>query len=242
MADTLFISDLHLSAQRPATVALFLGFLEQVASGAGRLYILGDLFDAWLGDDDRTEPIPQIQDAMAKLAAQGTALFLMHGNRDFLIGKDFCRQAGCSLLQDPTVIDVAGEATLLTHGDLLCSDDRAYQEARRQLRNEAFISDFLAKPLAQRSALAAEYRRQSGEATSLLPEEIMDVNADAVADSMRLHKVRRLIHGHTHRPADHEFILDGEAAQRMVLAEWQEQQGEYLRINENGAWRCRYPA
>jgi UDP-2,3-diacylglucosamine hydrolase len=234
MADTLFISDLHLSAQRPATVTLFLTFLEQVASGAEALYILGDLFDVWLGDDDRTAPIPQIQAALANLVAQGTPLFLMHGNRDYLIGEDFCRDTGCILLPDPTVIDVAGRATLLTHGDLLCSDDLAYQEARRYLRSEAFISGFLSKPLAERSALAAEYRRQSGEVTALLPEEIMDVNADAVADSMRQHDVRQLIHGHTHRPADHEFTLDGEPARRMVLAEWHEDRGAYLRADNGG--------
>jgi UDP-2,3-diacylglucosamine hydrolase len=242
MADTLFISDLHLSAQRPATVDLFLRFLKQVAGGADRLYILGDLFDVWLGDDDHTAPIPQIRDAMAKLAARGIPVFLMHGNRDFLIGEDFCRESGCSLLPDPTVIDLAGTATLLTHGDLLCTDDLAYQEARRLLRNEAFISDFLSKPLAERSALAAEYRRQSGETTSLLAEEIMDVNADAVADAMRQQGVRQLIHGHTHRPASHEFTLDGEPARRVVLAEWFEEFGTYLRVNNQGMESRRFSA
>jgi UDP-2,3-diacylglucosamine hydrolase len=241
MADTLFISDLHLAAQRPATVTLFLKFLEQVAGGAEALYILGDLFDVWLGDDDRTVPIPQVQAALANLAAQGTPLFLMHGNRDYLIGEDFCRETGCSLLPDPTVIEVAGRATLLTHGDLLCSDDLAYQQARRYLRSEAFISEFLSKTLAERSALAAEYRRQSGNVTSHLPEEIMDVNADTVADTMRQHNVRQLIHGHTHRPAEHEFALDGEPARRMVLAEWREDRGTYLRADNDKIEFCAFP-
>jgi UDP-2,3-diacylglucosamine hydrolase len=229
MADTLFISDLHLSAHRPATVTLFLKFLEQVASGAEALYILGDLFDAWLGDDDPTPPIPQIQSALRNLATQGTALFLMHGNRDFLIGEKFCQDTGCTLLPDPTVIDLAGTPTLLMHGDLLCTDDLTYQAARRQLRNETFISDFLSKPLAERSALAAEYRRQSGEAMALLTDEIMDVNAAAVAARMRQHGVQQLIHGLTHRPAVHEFTLDGEPARRLVLAEWHQDRGTYLR-------------
>ncbi len=242
MADTLLISDLHLSAQRPATVSLFLRFLEQVGSGAGRLFILGDLFDVWLGDDDRSPPIPHIQDAMARLAQQGTALYLMHGNRDFLIGDEFCRQAGCELIPDPTVIDLAGTPSLITHGDQLCSDDLTYQQARSQLRSPAFISEFLSQPLAERSARAAEYRRQSGETTALLPEEIMDVNQKAVTGLMREHNVRLLIHGHTHRPASHEFTLEGAPARRIVLAEWHETHGAYLRVSDQGMESCPFPA
>ncbi len=242
MADTLLISDLHLSARRPATVALFLRFLEQVAAGAGRLFILGDLFDVWLGDDDRTPPIPQIQDAMRRLVKQGTALFLMHGNRDFLIADEFCRQAGCELIPDPTVIDLAGTPSLITHGDQLCSDDLIYQQARNQLRSPTFISEFLSKPLAERSAQAAEYRRQSGETTALLPEEIMDVNQETVADLMRKHNVQLLIHGHTHRPASHEFTLEGKPARRIVLAEWHETHGAYLRVNEQEMESRPFPA
>jgi UDP-2,3-diacylglucosamine hydrolase len=241
-SDILFISDLHLSAQRPATVSLFLKFLEQVAGNAARLYILGDLFDVWLGDDDRTEPIPQIQTALANLTARSTRLFLMHGNRDFLMGEQFCRDTGCELLPDPTLIDLGGTPTLLMHGDLLCSDDLAYQQARGQLRDPAFISEFLSKPLPERAGLAAEYRKQSGEATSLLPEQIMDVNMQTVAATMRRHKVRQLIHGHTHRPATHEFTLDGDPARRMVLAEWHEQRGQYLRADSSGIESCGFPA
>jgi UDP-2,3-diacylglucosamine hydrolase len=238
MADTLFISDLHLSAQRPATVALFLRFLEEVATGAEGLYILGDLFDVWLGDDDQTPPIPQIRTALANLAAQRTPLFVMRGNRDFLIGEQFCRDSGCTLLPDPSVIDLAGTPTLLMHGDLLCTDDLGYQQARLQLQSEEFVSDFLSKPLAERAVLAEEYRRQSNEATSLLAEEMMDVNENAVADHMRQQGVRQLIHGHTHRPADHEFALDGEPARRMVLAEWHQDRGAYLRAANGRIESC----
>ncbi len=230
MAENLFISDLHLSGERPATVALALRFFEQVASRADRLYILGDLFDAWLGDDDATPPIPEVAAGLARLKEQGTQVFLMHGNRDFLLGDAFCRTTGCTLLPDPSVIQLVGEPVLLMHGDLLCIDDHGYQEARRKLRNPETVAYILSRSLAERAAMAADMRRRSGEATSLLPEDIMDVNETAVREAMLQHHVRLLIHGHTHRPAIHTFELEGKPAQRIVLAEWTEQGGSYLQV------------
>ena len=241
MSRILFISDLHLSQERPATVALFLRFLEEVATGAEQLYILGDLFDVWLGDDDETPPIPDIQFALARLTASGTQVFLMHGNRDFLIGERFCSITGCQLIPDPTIIDLNGEPALLMHGDLLCTDDQNYQQARKMLRNEQIIADFLAKSLEERALFAGQIRKQSGETISLLPEDIMDVNGDEVMEQMRQHGVRLLIHGHTHRAASHELELDGEAAKRIVLAEWHEASGQYLRMDERGVENCPFP-
>ncbi len=241
MSQILFISDLHLSKERPATVALFLRFLEEIATGAERLYILGDLFDVWLGDDDETPPIPDVQFALARLTASGTRVFLMHGNRDFLIGERFCNITGCQLIPDPKVIDLNGAPALLMHGDLLCTDDQNYQQARKMLRNEQIIADFLAKSLQERALFAGEIRKQSGETTSLLPEEIMDVNGDEVLEQMRQHGVRLLIHGHTHRPAVHELELDKEKARRIVLSEWHEEYGYYLRAGNKGEESVRFP-
>ncbi|MES9868283.1 MAG: UDP-2,3-diacylglucosamine diphosphatase [Sedimenticola sp.] len=233
MADTLLISDLHLSGERPETVALFLRFLEERAAGSRDLYILGDLFDAWIGDDDRAEPIPGILDALKRLSASGTALHLMHGNRDFLIGDAFAEYTGCNLLEDPAIVTLAGQPTLLMHGDLLCTDDLEYQQARKFLRSPAFIDDMLSKSLEERAAVAAEYRRRSREVVSRNPAEIMDVNQQTVADYLREHDVRVMIHGHTHRPGIHDFRLDGETARRYVLDQWHRDRGEYLRVTED---------
>jgi UDP-2,3-diacylglucosamine hydrolase len=234
MSDSLFISDLHLSAERPATLRLFLRFLTEIAASADRLYILGDLFDVWLGDDDQSPPIPEVIAALNDLAAGGTEIYLLHGNRDFLIGEQFCRQSGCKLLPDPTVIELAGEPLLLMHGDLLCSNDHAYQEARRHLRSEEFCREFLAKPLAERALFAAEARRKSDATTATLAEETMDVDEDAVMQQMLHHGASVLIHGHTHRPESHEFLLQGEPAVRIVLDEWHDDGGSYLCVNEQG--------
>lgn len=241
MADTLFVSDLHLSPERPETIRLFLRFLQGPAEDATALYILGDLFDAWIGDDLQQPPIPLIQSSMQQLSAHGTRLLLMHGNRDFLIGERFAEASGCQLLQDPCLIELAGEPTLLMHGDLLCSDDQAYQEARQLLRSPDFIRDFLARPIPQRLALAREYRQRSGEATSLAPAEIMDVNQQTLEQMLRTHGARRLIHGHTHRPGHHRFQLDGKPAERWVLPEWHEDGGGYLRCNGEQLSAERFP-
>jgi len=234
MADVLLISDLHLSPTDSRNVRRFFGFLEREAKTAEALYILGDLFDAWIGDDNETSPIPEIKGALRKLSDGGCRVFVMHGNRDFLIGPRFATETGCSLLEDPTILELNGTATLLMHGDLLCTDDVEYQKARLFLRDPAFIEEFVSKPIPERAALAAEYRRRSGEATSTKASDIMDVNQQAVEQYMRQYGVLQLIHGHTHRPAIHEFQLSGTPARRIVLADWQAGGGEVLRIGNEG--------
>lgn len=230
--DTLLISDLHLSRARSGTVELFLRFLREQARGAKALYILGDLFDAWIGDDNSLPPAPEVIEALRQASDAGCQLRLMHGNRDFLLGKDFAHACGGQLLADPSVVELGGQATLLMHGDLLCSDDLEYQQARRLLRSPEFIADFLSRSIEERVQLAAEYRRRSGEVVSLKSADIMDVNQQTVEQFMREHRVTRLIHGHTHRPAIHEFLLDGEPAQRFVLEDWHEQSGSCLRVRD----------
>lgn len=234
MSQSLIISDLHLSHHRPATVTLFLRFLQEQAHGDSALYILGDLFDAWIGDDNNLPPAPEVITALRRFTDHGGSLYIMHGNRDFLLGEDFARATGCQLLPDPFVVELGGQQTLLMHGDLLCSDDLEYQQARQLMRSPAFIAEFIARPIEERVQLAAEYRRRSGEVTSLKSADIMDVNQQTVERYMLKHGVTRLIHGHTHRPALHEFQLDGAAAQRYVLEDWHEQAASYLSIKANG--------
>ena len=234
MADTLFISDLHLSEKRSGTLKLFFRFLAEQAAKTEELYILGDLFDVWIGDDNETPPIPDILDAMKRISDSGTQLYFMGGNRDFLVGERFAEATGAKLLGDTRVLDLEGSLTLLTHGDLLCTDDVEYQNARKLLRNPAIIGDFLTKSIPERLALAEEFREHSGEATSLKAADIMDVNQQTVERFMRETGVTRLIHGHTHRPATHDFTLDGQAVQRFVLPEWHDDRGCFLRASADG--------
>ncbi len=237
MSESLFISDLHLSAKTPGITQRFQSFLSERAPRADALYILGDLFDIWLGDDDETPPIPEILTALRRLNENTTRLFLMHGNRDFLIGERFVEASGCTLLDDPARLDIEGIPTLLMHGDLLCSDDGEYRKARRWLRSEAFATEFLSKSLPARATAAADYRRRSGEATSLLPADILDVNQETVEEYLRRQDVKQLIHGHTHCPEIHLFQLDGQPAQRIVLSDWHEEcegRGAYLRVDDEG--------
>lgn len=233
-AETLFISDLHLSPQRPALTQLFLDFLEQRASAADRIFILGDLFDAWIGDDD--DPLPEVRTALRRLTEQQTQCSIMPGNRDFLLGRRFARSTGCKLVRDPSLTWLGGEPTLLTHGDLLCTDDLAYQRFRRRVRNPIVQRLFLWSPLSKRRQIAAEYRQRSSEAMATKADEIMDVNEDAVSSQMRRFGVRRLIHGHTHRPQNHGLILDNQPALRQVLADWTDDHGEAL-VHHQGTWR-----
>ena len=237
MGESLFIADLHLAPERPATVRLFLRFLAGRARRAEGLYILGDLFDAWIGDDDDSPPYPEIRAALRDLTASGVPCFLMHGNRDFLIGGRFSRDTGCTLLRDPYATELAGTPTLLMHGDLLCTDDVPYQRFRRKVRNPLVQRLFLWKSLKRRRAVAADYRRRSGAATALKAEAIMDINQSEVERRMRRFGARRLIHGHTHRPADHTFSLDGQPATRLVLADWHEDRGEVLVVSADGVRR-----
>ncbi len=236
MTASLFISDLHLAPERPATVALFLDFLGRQAREAEALYILGDLFDAWIGDDDDEPPYPASRAALRDLTTSGTRCAILPGNRDFLLGRRFLADTGCELLADPTRIDLYGTPTLLMHGDLLCTDDRAYQRFRRVIRNPIVKRLFLWRGLERRRALAQDYRRRSMAAIAGKSLTIMDVNPDAVLEALRRQGASRLIHGHTHRPGDHALSLDGQPAQRLVLAEWREDQGEALLVSPGG-WR-----
>lgn len=234
-SETLFIADLHLSPERPATVDLFLHVLAGRARQASQLYILGDLFDAWIGDDDDAPPIPAIKAALRALTDSETPCAILHGNRDFLIGRTFCRDTGCILLHDPTLVEFDGEPTLLMHGDLLCTDDLAYQRFRRRVRNPLVQRLFRWKSLTSRRAFAADYRLKSRAANADKAASIMDVNQDTVAAYLRRFGAERLIHGHTHRPAEHNFVLDGKSARRLVLSDWSEERGELL-VHRPGVW------
>lgn len=220
---TLFISDLHLDASRPHIIELFIALLAGEARKASALYILGDLFESWIGDDDDSPLAAQVADAMRALHDSGVPVHFMCGNRDFLLGADYAARAGMVLLADPTVVDIGGERTLLMHGDTLCTDDVEYQKFRAMVRDPRWQRQFLARPLAERRAFAAQARGESRRHTADARPEIMDVNQTAVASVMREHAVHRLIHGHTHRPATHHFDLDGMRAQRIVLGDWYEQ-------------------
>lgn len=218
---TLFVSDVHLDPQAPAAERQFLDFLHQDAAGADTLYILGDLFESWVGDDDADyEPV---LDALAGLTRQGIGCFLLHGNRDFLIGRRFCDLTGCRLLPDPVVLQLGGERVLLTHGDALCTDDHAYQELRTIVRDEVWQKRFLGLPLATRRLLAGQVRAGSRAHTAQTAPTIMDVNSQTVERAFRATQARRMIHGHTHRPGVHDSLLDGEPVQRLVLGAWYEQ-------------------
>lgn len=216
----LFISDLHLETDRPETTAKFLAFLERDAREAETLYILGDLFEAWIGDDDDDPGIAPILDGLAALTAAGVEGLFMHGNRDFLIGERFAARTGFELLGDFATVDLHGRRVLLTHGDLLCTDDTKYLAMRAQFRDAGWQREFLAKPLAERRAIARQLRTMSATEVAAKAESIMDVNQGAVERTMREHGVDTLLHGHTHRPNVHRFDLDGRPATRFVLGAW----------------------
>ncbi len=240
--ETLFISDLHLDPGRPHITQLFLRFLRRRASAADAVYILGDLFEAWIGDDDDSIHSRQVVDGLRTLTDSGVATFVMHGNRDFMLGADFERRSGTRLLADREVVNLYSRPTLLMHGDLLCTDDTEYMKLRATVRDPRWQAGMLDKPLAERMRIAEGMRRQSAQSTAGKPESIMDVNAEAVASAMRNAHVRCLIHGHTHRPAIHDFLLDGEPAQRLVLGDWYEQ-GSVLCCNADGiALECLQPS
>ncbi len=238
MPGTLFISDLHLDPERPAVTELFLELLNTRARNSKAIYILGDLFEAWIGDDD-TSPMNQaICKGLKRCALSGTPVFIMHGNRDFLLGEKFVEASGCTLLDDPALIDLYGTPTLLMHGDLLCTDDTEYMSFRKMVRDPQWQSELLSKSLEDRQLIASGMRAKSREQTGGKPESIMDVNDDAVRDTMSNHKVQRLIHGHTHRPAVHDLSIAGKPAQRIVLGDWYEQ-GSLLECTSSG---CRLEA
>jgi UDP-2,3-diacylglucosamine hydrolase len=233
----LFVSDVHLDATAPQATEQFLDFLVSYAADAEALYILGDLFEAWVGDDDEDPDKQRVCEGLRALSLRGVACFALHGNRDFLLGEGFCARSGCHLLPDPVVAQIDGERVLLTHGDALCTDDHSYQELRSVVRDRAWQRRFLALPRTQRELLADEARAGSRQHTARTVPYIMDVNAAAVAAAFRATGVRRMIHGHTHRPGVHELQIDGAAAERIVLGAWYEQ-GSYL-IGEAGSYQLR---
>lgn len=231
---TLFISDLHLCPTRPAINALFTRFVQDIAPQAEALYILGDFFEYWAGDDDLRDTFHlSITDSLAALAQHGTRVYIMHGNRDFLLSDAFMRAAQATLLPDPSSIDLYGTPTLLMHGDTLCTDDAAYQEFRDMVRQHEWQAAFLAQPLTQRKAQIEALRKQSTEAKATKSAEIMDVNPAAVEAILRAHNYPRIIHGHTHRPARHVHSVDGRPCERWVLADWYAR-GSYLRCDASG--------
>lgn len=217
---TLFISDLHLEAQCPELTRLFLDFLAHHATQAEALYILGDWFAAWIGDDDRTELSEHISIALQKIAQQGIAIYFMPGNRDFLLGEQYLKTVGACLLTDPTVINLYGTPTLLMHGDTLCTDDKNYQRFRKIVRSPWLQKIFLALPLSVRRFIASHLRKKSRQTQAYVASEISDAKQEEIERVMKLYHVNLLIHGHTHRPAIHSFELNGVTMQRIVLSDW----------------------
>jgi len=216
-----FISDLHLAIERPDTLALFEHFLAAYPLGGDRLFILGDLFDVWIGDDDDAELAVRVRSAIRAASDRGVAVFIQRGNRDLIMGKRLMRDCGAHLLPDCYIVPVAGNPTLLMHGDLLCTDDVDYQKTRRRFRNPLFQWVMLRKSLEERRRIVARYRSRSREMTAQKPDDIMDVNEDTVIRYLKKYRVQHLIHGHTHRPASHKHRLpDDTVATRLVLPEW----------------------
>ncbi|MEH6566691.1 MAG: UDP-2,3-diacylglucosamine diphosphatase [Halopseudomonas sp.] len=229
----LFISDLHLEAKRPDITRAFLQCLHEQASGVDELYILGDFFEVWLGDDAMDDLGQLVVKALAELSANGVRIFLMHGNRDFLLGRRFCRLAKCTLLRDPSIVKLNGESVLLMHGDSLCTDDLDYMRMRKWLRNPASRFVLRHLPLRTRQKIGRKLRDESQSRTRMKAADITDVNLGQVAEAMRNAGVRTLIHGHTHRPARHPLMINGEPAERIVLGDW-DRSGWYLLVDEGG--------
>ena len=230
---TLFISDLHLDGSRPSAQNAFLRFLAEEAINADALYILGDLFEFWIGDDDPDPHYRKVTNALAKLTSSGVRCHIMHGNRDFMLGPDFFRESGTIFLHDPSLIFVGGESVLLSHGDVLCTDDKSYQRYRRLVRHPLAQQMYNALPFRWRQRITMKIRGNSMAQYGSRPVEILDVNQQAVEDFLRGYRVNKLLHGHTHRPAFHSFDLDGKKAVRMVLGDWYES-ASVLRWDRNG--------
>jgi UDP-2,3-diacylglucosamine hydrolase len=237
---TLFISDLHLDASRPAITDLFLAFLRSEALAADALYILGDLFEAWIGDDTPSPAADAVAAALKEVSDAGVPVYFIRGNRDFLLGEQYAARAGMRILPDPSVIDLYGTPVLLQHGDLLCTDDIPYQQFRTQTRDPAFQAQFLAQPLAARIAFAQKARDASQSRQSEMKqgdraqfETVTDVAPAEVEATFVRYGVDTMIHGHTHRPAVHSLMAGGQARTRIVLGDWYEQ-GSVLRFTPDG--------
>ena len=234
MPHTLFISDLHLSQHTSAATDTLLHFLRDTAAQAESLYVLGDLFEYWIGDEALQQPdTKRVIQAFRALADRGVQTYFMHGNRDFLVGAGVAQASGLRLLPDPTLVDLYGTPTLLMHGDTLCSDDHEYQKFRAMVRNPVWQQAFLAKPLDERLRMAQQVRGKSEQAKQVKDMDIMDVAQATVEDALRSHHYARLIHGHTHRPARHEHMVDGHACERWVLGDWYDH-GSYLMCDASG--------
>ena len=233
----LFLSDLHLTPERAAATAAFHAFCEGPARDAATVYILGDLFDSWIGDDQLDDPFASgIAAAIRGVTQSGVPVYVAHGNRDFMLGPRFAATTGASMLPERQLIDIEGTPTLLSHGDELCTGDVAYQRYRARMRDPIVQRRLLRLPLFVRRLMARWLRRKSRDATSLKPESIMDVDQDAVAAAFRDFSVTRLIHGHTHRPATHAVEIDGRACERIVLADWHDR-GYYIEADATGLRR-----
>jgi len=230
---TLFISDLHLEADRPDIADQFLRFLETEALNADALYILGDLFESWVGDDDPNEHYAWVKQALRKLTRKHLPVFFMHGNRDFMIGSEFAAETGIIILTDPTIADIYGDRVLLSHGDAWCTDDIEYQAVRTMTRDPHWQAMMLEKPLQERLAFAVQARAASLAHSETLSDDITDVNADAIQQAFADAGVEIILHGHTHRPAIHDLDIDGRPLKRIVLGDWYEQ-GSVLRWNKDG--------
>jgi len=233
MPKTLFISDLHLEDKAPDRTEWLLSFLSGPASTAEAVYILGDLFEFWIGDDALSATASRVARATAALSNRNVPCHFMHGNRDFLLGERYASEAGLRLLPESCVVELYGTPTLLLHGDTLCTDDVEYQAFRKQVRHPDWQTAVLALPVPERLKLAHEARMASLKHTGSTSMDIMDVNPRAVSDAFRAHKVARMIHGHTHRPAHHTVHLDGVEAERIVLADWYGS-GSFLEVSANG--------
>lgn len=239
---TLFISDLHLEDKRPDTTGLLVDFLRGPARNADALYILGDLFEFWIGDDVVSETAKTVASELQALSAAGVPVSFQHGNRDFLLGSEYAKAAGMSLMPETMTVDLYGRPTLLLHGDTLCTDDVEYQAFRQQVRNPAFQQMFLGQPVEQRLAMAASARDASKQHTGKADMAIMDVNDAAVSGAFESAGTLHMIHGHTHRPAVHQHELaNGKVAERIVLADWY-QTGSYLKVDHEGAVSIPLPA
>lgn len=237
---TFFLSDLHLDPSRPQVTALALAFLHGPAMQAEAIYILGDLFEAWIGDDATQPPADAIADALQALHQAGVPVYFVHGNRDFLLGADYARRSGMRLLPDPAVVDLYGTPTIIQHGDLLCTDDTAYLAFRAQARDPAFIAGFLAQTPAQRIAFANKARQASAasqaamkDSSEAMFEAITDATPAAIEQDFARYGCTRMIHGHTHRPALHYHQVDGRTCTRVVLGDWYEQ-GSILQVDADG--------
>ena len=235
MAETLFVSDLHLEAKHRPMTDLFLRFLRERASGADALYILGDLFESWIGDAAADEHDREVQQGLKALAGSGVPIHLLTGNRDFLLGKDFALASGVRLIADPTRVDLYGTPTLLMHGDSLCTDDAGHMAFRHLARSQTWQQAFLNRPIEERKRIARDLRQKSEALKREKPQEIMDVNPEAVGTTYRTAGVRHIIHGHTHREAIHEVDVDGRDCRRYVLGDWTEKLGSVLQVTPD-AW------